>query len=97
MQVFAFTPALPPTYGLNATSVTAMLKTLPLKATDVAFKTPALTNVPQGALNVTVKSDIACHALGIVYDPGINTCMEHLFSPTTNSQPIFSPASGPSS
>ena len=50
------------------------------KTTDVAFKTAAPTYVPLMALNATVKSDVACHALGMVYDPGIEFSMDSTMS-----------------
>ena len=47
-----------------------------LITTNVAFEISALTYVSQMALSVTVDSDVACHALGMVFDPGIDFSMD---------------------
>ena len=46
------------------------------KIPDVAFEISAPTYVPQMAPSATVDSDVACHALGMVFDPGIDFSMD---------------------
>ena len=80
-RVFASTPAPLLTYRPLAMCLPIMT---PLPNTtnvaseipDVAFEISALTYVPQMALSATVDSDVTCHALGMVFDPGINFSMD---------------------
>ena len=67
--IFTSMSTLPQTYSPPVTSVTITLNTLPPKTTDVAFETTALTYVP-------LKSNVACHTLGMVYDTGIEFSMD---------------------
>ena len=73
-HVFASAPALLLTYSPLAACLPI---TTPLpKTPNVAFEISALTYVPQMALSATIDSDVACHALGMVFDPGINFSMD---------------------
>ena len=69
--VFTSAPAPPKTYSPLVISVPIIMDAPPPKMTDVAFETSALTYVLQMALSATVDSNIACHALGMMYDPGV--------------------------
>ena len=46
------------------------------KTTDVAFEISAPAYVLQVAPSATVDFNITCHALGMVFDPGINFSMD---------------------
>ena len=74
--VFASTPAPLLTYSPLATCLLITMNTPSPKTTDVAFETSAPTYVLQMAPSATVESTIACHALGMVFDPGINFSMD---------------------
>ena len=51
-----------------------------LKTPNVAFEISALAYVPQMAPSATVDSNVTCHALGMVFDPGINFSMDSALS-----------------
>ena len=73
-HVFASAPAPLLTYSPLATRLPI---TTPLPNTaNVAFEISAPTYVSQMAPSATVNSDIACYALGMVFDPGINFSMD---------------------
>ena len=73
-HVFASAPAPLLTYGPLATHLP--ITTPSLSTMNVAFKISAPTYVSQMALNATVDSNVTCHALGMVFDPGINFSMD---------------------
>ena len=47
-------------------------------STDITIKTTAQIYVLQVALNAIAKSDVACHVLGMVYDPGIGFSLDSM-------------------
>ena len=80
-RVFTSAPAPLLTYSPLATHLPIMTPSpnttnVASEISDVAFKISALMYVPQMAPSATVNSNVACHALGMVFDPGINFSMD---------------------
>ena len=80
-RVFASAPAPLLTYSPLATRLPIMppspnTTNVASEISDVAFKISAPTYVPQMAPSATVDSNVACHALGMVFDPGIDFSMD---------------------
>ena len=83
--VFASTPAPLLTYSplatrLPITTPSPNTTNVASEISDVAFEISVPTYVPQMAPSATVDSDVACHALGMVFDPGIDFSMDSTLS-----------------
>ena len=84
-HVFASTPAPLLTNSQLATRLPIMAPSpnttnVASKISDVAFKMSTPTYVPQMAPSATVDSNVTCHALGMVFDPGIDFSVDSALS-----------------
>ena len=74
--VFASAPAPLLTCSPPAARLPVPMVTSSPKTTDLIFETPTPTFVPQLAPSATLGSDVTCHTLRMVFDPGINFRMD---------------------